>query len=160
MNFKNYLAIAIILSLNSALFCVTRSIQSETEFSKILKSKRPQVVKFYADWCGACKNMKPAFEKVANDINNKSVDFNTIQIDLKDTKDKDKDVFANTLKEYTVTGVPKTLFIKNGKVVDSLPGCPATSRCVEVLNQKVDALLGRESKAPKPQEKATSQESK
>lgn len=147
MNIQKYLALSLILSLNSALFCITKTVETEADFNKVLKSKKPQVIKFYADWCGACKSMKPEFEKAAADIKNSKVDFVMVQIDKKDAKGQE--AFKAVTEKYNVQGIPTTIFVKNGEEVDRLRGCPAKSQCVDAINQKVDNLLGRQS-APQP----------
>jgi len=39
---------------------------SLVDYKKVCQQKKPLVILFYADWCGACKVMKEPYDKVAD----------------------------------------------------------------------------------------------
>ena len=39
--------------------------------NEVLKSEKPVLVDFYADWCGPCKMVAPIIEEIARDYSDK-----------------------------------------------------------------------------------------
>ncbi|KAK6519538.1 hypothetical protein TWF281_003365 [Arthrobotrys megalospora] len=73
---------------------------------KILKSNHASVVEFYAPWCGHCKNLKPAYEKAAENMKGLA---QVAAIDC------DEDANKRTCSEYGVQGFPTIKVFKPGK---------------------------------------------
>ena len=48
---------------------------TDNDFEALLKSNTKVVVKYYADWCGACKLFSPKFKRHANNEDNADVLF-------------------------------------------------------------------------------------
>jgi len=65
-----------------------------------------EVVKFEAPWCGACRQMKPIFDRVASDFNG-SVSFRSVNVDS-------QSAFADAHK---VAALPTVIVFKDGKAV-------------------------------------------
>ncbi len=83
------------------------SITNNTEFqAQVIKKSKPAVVKFYAPWCGPCKQLGPIFEKVAQELKDMCT-FVKINVDHA----------QNLATQYGVTGVPTIIFFKDGKEV-------------------------------------------
>lgn len=73
------------------------------ELSKFLaNSKKPAVIKFYADWCGSCKEFQPVFKKVSASMASQ-VDFYEVDIDKKSSK--------ALIKELKVSRIPELIFV-------------------------------------------------
>ncbi len=70
----------------------------------VLKSDKPVVVDFWAEWCGPCKQFGPVFEDVSNAMPN--VTFAKVNID--------ENPEAPT--KYGVRGIPTMLMFKDGQV--------------------------------------------
>jgi thioredoxin 1 len=84
------------------------------------------VIDFYADWCGPCKMMAPAFEEAAGKYEGKIV-FAKVNID-----EQRKLAVANK-----VMSIPTLLFFKNGEVADRVVGVIDEA----TLTEKLNALL-------------------
>lgn len=80
-------------------------------FDLVKNSKKPILVDFYADWCGPCKMVSPAIEKVAKDFSGKVM---TIKINV------DKAQVAAA--KYQIQSIPTIMMFKNGESVMRLTG--------------------------------------
>jgi len=69
-----------------------------------------KILKFEADWCGACKKMKPVFASVAG--SHSGVSFQTVNVDRQ----------ASLADQYKVELLPTIVAVKDGRVVGRLTG--------------------------------------
>ncbi|KAF3933940.1 hypothetical protein ABW19_dt0206549 [Dactylella cylindrospora] len=74
---------------------------------KIMNSNHASVVEFYAPWCGHCKNLKPAYEKAADNLRGLA---NVAAIDCDDERNK------QTCAKWGIQGFPTIKTFKPGKV--------------------------------------------
>lgn len=79
--------------------------------TEVLKSDKPVLVDFYADWCGPCKMMAPLVEQLANEYEGKAV-VGKLNID------EEEEIAA----QYRVMTIPTLAVFKGGKLVDKLIG--------------------------------------
>jgi len=80
------------------------AIKSIDELNTQKKSGKPVVVKFYADWCGPCKEMKEPYENLAKEYTN--VLFLSV----------DGDKAPGIIQKLSIGGYPTLLFFdKNGE---------------------------------------------
>lgn len=78
----------------------------KSSFSKIINSKTPVLVDFYADWCGPCKMLAPILKDLKEELGD---GIKIVKIDV----DKNQPLAA----KYQVKGVPTMILYKNGKQV-------------------------------------------
>jgi len=114
------------------------SVTSEKEFDAMLKQKNPMVVKFFATWCGPCKQSKPKFEELSNDASLSAITF--LEVDV--------DKYPKISKEYDVNSMPTVLLFSNGAVVDKHIGGGADFK--SAVSQKIKTNLLTPKAAAKP----------
>jgi thioredoxin 1 len=76
---------------------------SQDAFKDIITSNKFVVVKFFAEWCGPCKQMKNTVEQVAKDLQN-TITF--IEVDI--------DKFKHLVSSYNIQAIPTLLLFSNG----------------------------------------------
>ena len=100
---------------------------TDSNFEELaLKSDKPVVIDFWAEWCGPCRMVSPIVEELAGDYEGKAV-VGKVNVDHN----------PEISSKYGIRSIPTILFIKNGEVVDKQVG--AVSK--EVLAAKLDAQL-------------------
>lgn len=100
---------------------------TDSNFDELLKSGKPMVVDFWAEWCGPCKMMAPVVDELAEAYAGK---VNIGKLDVDDNNE--------ISSRYGIRNIPTLLFFKNGQLVDKQVGATQKS----ALAQKVEALLG------------------
>ncbi len=79
--------------------------------AEVLKSNKPVLVDFWAEWCGPCRQVQPILDELAGEHGDK-VTF------LKMNVDENPVAPSN----YRVTGIPTLNVYQNGEVVKSIVG--------------------------------------
>ncbi|MCX8491874.1 MAG: thioredoxin [Cyclobacteriaceae bacterium] len=99
---------------------------TDATFDETLKSDKPILVDFWAEWCGPCKMIGPVVEELANDYEGKAVI-------AKLNVDENPQVTAR----FGVRSIPTLLVFKNGQIVDKQVGAVPKS----VLAGKLQAQV-------------------
>ncbi len=86
-------------------------LSTENFEKEVLKSEKPVLVDFYADWCGPCNAMAPVLEELAKELEGK-VKVGKINVD------ENPDIAV----EYNVMSIPTLIVFKNGKEEKRLVG--------------------------------------
>ena len=93
---------------------------------KVLKSERPVLVDFWAEWCGPCKMIAPIVEELSQEYDGK-LDFAKVDVDSN----------PSTAMTYGVRSIPTLLIFKGGKPVDQIIGAVPKG----ALKKKIDSSL-------------------
>ena len=92
----------------------------------VLKSDKPVLVDFWAEWCGPCRMVGPIIEELSEDFKGKAV---VAKIDV----DSNQEFAA----KYGVRNIPTVLVFNNGEVVGKQVGVSPKTAYTEAI----DALL-------------------
>src|SRR5215218_7700241 len=79
--------------------------------SEVLKSDKPVLVDFWAEWCMPCRMLTPTIEKIAGDYVGK------VKVGKVDT-DSNRDVSI----KYGISAIPTVILFRNGQVAQKFVG--------------------------------------
>ena len=97
---------------------------NDTNFDEVvLKSDKPVVVDFWAEWCGPCRMIAPAIEEISRDFAGKAV---VVKCDV--------DNSPGIAAKFGIRNIPTVLFFKNGQVADKQVGAVPKVNFVNKLN--------------------------
>lgn len=98
---------------------MVKEVKDTNEFDQIINSQTPVVVKFGAEWCGPCRQMKPTLEQLSETV---------------DVYDVDVDKQGELAQKFGVRGIPTTFVFKGGEVMANTVG----HRTVDELTSMVE----------------------
>ena len=105
--YRNLIISTIVLSLQPVLASDGSIIELNSgNFTQTISSSKPTLVKFWASWCGPCRQMAPEFAKASSAYVGK-VTFAKVNAD-------NQKALAN---KYDITSLPTTILFKNGHEV-------------------------------------------
>lgn len=104
--------------------------------NEVLKSDKPCLVDFYADWCGPCKMMSPIIDKISEEMGDK------IKVG-KVNSDENMDLVT----KYQIMSIPTIILIQNGETKKVFVGVTSKDeilnaiRIIEIYNPFPDLIL-------------------
>ena len=77
----------------------------------VIKSSKPVLVDFWAEWCGPCRILGPILDELATEIGDKAL-ICKVNVDEN----------GELAQQYGIRGIPTMIFFKDGKVAKTLVG--------------------------------------
>ena len=101
-------------------------IHSYDEFEKLLTDYPENILvfDFWAVWCGPCIAFAPVFEKLQQEYS-QDIIFAKVNVDEA----------GSIAQRFGITGIPTTLFIKGGKVIQKVVGAMNYNSMKQILGK-------------------------
>ena len=89
----------------------TKNVTDENFETEVIKSSKPTLVDFWAEWCGPCKQVSPILEEIASDSDFK---ITIAKVNIDDN--------PRTPTNYGVRSIPTLMLFSNGELKDTKVG--------------------------------------
>ncbi len=98
---------------------------TDQNFEKeVLKSEKPVLVDFWAEWCGPCQMMGPIVDELAKEMEGK---YKIGKLNVDENRE--------TAAKYGIMSIPTLIIFKDGKEVKKLTGVQAKESLKEELEK-------------------------
>ena len=100
---------------------------TDAEFeAQVIKSEKPVLVDYWAEWCGPCKMIAPVLEEVAEDLSDKVL-IGKLNVDEN----------SQTPPKYGIRGIPTLMLFKNGEVVGTQVGAISKNDLINFIEDNI-----------------------
>ena len=103
-----------------------KQISDDSFETDVLGSSEPVLVDFWAEWCGPCKQIAPALEELASELEGK---VTVAKLNIDDN--------PSTPGKYGVRGIPTLMLFKNGNVEATKVGALSKSQLTAFLDSNI-----------------------
>jgi thioredoxin 1 len=91
--------------------------------TEVLKSDKPVLVDFWAEWCAPCRMLAPTIDSVAADYDGR-VKVGKLNVDEN----------GNATMRYGIRGIPALILFKDGQVVAQKVGAVSKTEIASMLD--------------------------
>ena len=104
----------------------TKNVTDENFETEVVKSGKPTLVDFWAEWCGPCKMIGPILEELSGEMSDKV-------IIAKHNIDEE----PNTPTKYGIRGIPTMLLFKENELKATKVGASTKSDIKSWIEQNI-----------------------
>lgn len=106
-----------------------KKIRAKAFPGEVIKSEKPVVAEFYADWSGTAFIISDLLEELEEEYG-KHVKFVLINIEKP----------GEIMTKYGINKIPTILFFNKGKVINQLEGMPSRKKIKELLDEVTEQI--------------------
>ena len=89
---------------------------------EVIKSDKPVIVDFYAEWCGPCKMMSPIIDSIAEELGD-SIKVGKVNSDEN----------LELVEKYEIMSIPTIMIFKNGEISKKFIGYTEKENIIEAV---------------------------
>ncbi len=101
-------------------------VSDDTFEAQVLKSSRPVLVDFWAEWCGPCKSIAPILEQIAIEYQDR---IEIAKVDVEGSQ--------STAMKYGIRSIPTLMLFKAGVVEAQHVGIVSKEQLQKLLEAKL-----------------------
>ena len=104
----------------------TKSTTDENFDKDVLKSEKPTIVDFWAEWCGPCKQIAPVLEEISDEMKEQVV-----------IAKHNIDQEPNTPTKFGIRGIPTMLLFKGGELKATKVGATTKTNIISWIKENI-----------------------
>ncbi len=93
----------------------------DTFENEVIRSEKPVLIDFFANWCGPCRLVSPIVDEIANETD----EFKVCKVNV--------DEEPELAQSFNVASIPTLAVVKNGKLVNRAVGARPKEAILSML---------------------------